>query len=74
MTHTAYLEYNLMTLLCPYFIAFATQSDDSTMSVFYCVAFIICIFGVKTLLDYTNLFYPNDYKRNGKTIFKHFKD
>ena len=28
----------------------------------------------KTLLDYTNLFSPNDYKKNGKIIYKYFKD
>ena len=29
---------------------------------------------VKTLLDYTNLFSPNDNKKNDKIIYKHFKD
>ena len=28
----------------------------------------------KTLLDYTNLFSPNDYKNNDKKIYKYFKD
>ena len=28
----------------------------------------------KTLLDYTNLFSTNDYKKNGKIIYKYFKD
>ena len=28
----------------------------------------------KILLDYTNLFSPNDYKKIGKIIFKYFKD
>ena len=28
----------------------------------------------KNLLDYTNLFSPNDYLINGKTIIKYFKD
>ena len=27
----------------------------------------------KTLLGYTNLFFPNDYKKNDKIIYKHFK-
>ena len=27
----------------------------------------------KTLLDYTNLFSPNDYKKNEKIIYKYFK-
>ena len=28
----------------------------------------------KKLLDYTNLFPPNDYKKNDKIIYKYFKD
>ena len=28
----------------------------------------------KTLLDYTNLFSPNDHKKNGKIIYKYFKE
>ena len=28
----------------------------------------------KTLLDYTNLFSPKGYKKNGKIICKYFKD
>ena len=28
----------------------------------------------KTLLDYTNLFSPNDYKKNEKIIYRYFKD
>ena len=28
----------------------------------------------KTLLDYTNLFSLNSYKKNGKIISKYFKD
>ena len=28
----------------------------------------------KTLLYYTNLFSPNDYKKNEKIIYKYFKD
>ena len=27
----------------------------------------------KTLLDYNNLFSPNNYKKNGKVIYKYFK-
>ena len=28
----------------------------------------------KTLLDYTNLFFTNDYKKNYKIIYKYLKD
>ena len=41
---------------------------------FYCIAFIEYMLLGKTLLDYTNLFSPNDYKKNGKIIHKYFKD
>ena len=41
---------------------------------FYCIAFIEYIHVGKTLLDYTNLFSSNDYKKNGKIIYKYFKD
>ena len=36
------------------------------MHVFYCVAFVEDMVAGKTLLDYTILFSPNDYKKNGK--------
>ena len=29
---------------------------------------------VKTYLDYTNLFSPNNYKENDKIIYKYFKE
>ena len=41
---------------------------------FYCIAFIEYMLAGKTLLDYTNLFSPKDYKKNDKIIDKYFKD
>ena len=41
---------------------------------FYYIAFIEYMLAGKTLLDYTNMFSPNDYKKNGKLIYKYFKD
>ena len=43
-----------------------------------CVDFIVELFIEymlvgKTLLDYTNLFSPNDYKNNDKIIYKYIK-
>ena len=35
---------------------------------FYCVAFIKPMLAGKFLSDYTNLFSPNDYKKNDKII------
>ena len=39
-----------------------------------CIAFIEYMLTVKTFLDYTSLFSPNDYKKNEKIIYKYFKD
>ena len=41
---------------------------------FYCIDFIQYMNAEKTLLDYTNLFSPNDSKKNDKIIYKYFKD
>ena len=41
---------------------------------FYFIAFVEYMLSGKTLLDYTNLFSPNDYKKNDKIICKYFKD
>ena len=41
---------------------------------FYCIAFTEYVLAGKSLLNYTNLFSPNDYKKNGKIICKYFKD
>ena len=40
----------------------------------HCIAFIEYTLAGKTLLAYTNLLSPNDYKMNGKIIYKYFKD
>ena len=50
------------------------QDNESIMCGFYCIAFAEYMRAGKTLLDYTNLFSPNDYKKNGKLIYKYFKD
>ena len=41
---------------------------------FYCITFIEYMLAGKTLSDYTNLFYTNDYKKNDKIIYNYFKD
>ena len=41
---------------------------------FFFIAFIENMLAGKTLLDYTKLFSPNDYKKNDKIICKYFKD
>ena len=45
---------------------FRIQDDDSIMCGFYCIAFIVYILTGKILLDYTNSFSLNDYKKMTK--------
>ena len=47
---------------------FRIQDNESIMCGFYCVAFIKHMLAGKFLLDDTNLFSPNDYKKNDKII------
>ena len=52
---------------------FRLQAYDSIICGYYCIEFINYMLKGKTLLDYTNLFSPNDFKKNYqviKTIFK----
>ena len=39
---------------------------------YFCVALIDYMLKGKNLLDYTKLFYPNDYEKNDKIILKYF--
>ena len=50
------------------------QAYDSILCGYFCIKFINYMLKGKTLLDYTNLFSPNDFKKNDrviKIIFKH---
>ena len=47
---------------------FRLQAYDSIMSGYYCMEFINYMLKGKTLLDYTNLFSPNDFKKNDQII------
>ena len=53
---------------------FRLQDNDSIVCGFYCIAFIEYMLPGKTLLGYTNLFSPNNYKKNDKKIYKYFKN
>ena len=44
------------------------QSDDSSICEIYCSTFTEYMITGKTLLEYTNLFSPNDYKKNEEII------
>ena len=53
---------------------FRIQDNDALMCRMYCIAFIWYMLAGKTLSNYTNLFSPNDYKKNVKIVYKYFKD
>ena len=51
---------------------FRIQAYDSIMCGYFCIGFINFMFKGKTLNDYTNLFSPNDFKRNDYIILNYF--
>ena len=48
------------------------QAYDSIICRYFCIWFIDFILKSKSLLEYTNLFSPNDYEKNDKIILKYF--
>ena len=53
---------------------FRIQAYDSVMCRYFCIEFINYMLKGKTLLDYTNLFSPNDFKKNDRVIKRIFKN
>ena len=53
---------------------FRIQAYDSIMCGYFCIEFINYMLKGKTLLDYTNLFSPNDFKKNDGVIKRIFKN
>ena len=51
---------------------FRIQAYDSITCGYFCIGFIDFMFKGKSLTDYTNLFSPNDFKRNDDTILNYF--
>ena len=49
------------------------QAYDSIMCGCFCIGFIDFMLKGKSLLEYTNLFSPNEYRKNGKTLLKYFQ-
>ena len=52
---------------------FRIQAYDSIMCGYFYIEFINYMLKGKTLLDYTNLFFPNDFKKNDQIIKRIFK-
>ena len=53
---------------------FRIQAYDSITCEYFCIEFIIYMLKGKTLLDYTNLFSPNNFKKNDQIIKRIFKN
>ena len=49
------------------------QECGSIMCEYFCIGFIDFMLKGKSLLEYTNLFSPNEYKKNDKVILKYFQ-
>ena len=54
--------------------AFRIQAYNSIMCGYFCIEFINYMLKGKTLLDYTNLFSPNDFQKNDQIIKRIFKN
>ena len=53
---------------------FRIQAYDSVMCGYFCIGFIHFMFKGKILIEYTNLFSPNDFKKNDDIILSYFKN
>ena len=54
-------------------IIYRIQAYDLTMCGHFCTGFIDFMSKNKSLLDYTNLFSPNDFEKNDKITLKYFQ-
>ena len=52
---------------------FIIQADNSVMCGYFCIGFIDFIFAGRSLIDFTSLFSPYDFKKNDDVIFDYFK-
>ena len=51
---------------------FRIQANDSIMCRYFCIGFIDFMLAGKTLTEYTNLFPPNNFKKNDDIILNYF--
>ena len=51
---------------------FRTQACDSILCGYFCIGFINFMFKGKSLTDYTNIFSPNNFKKNDDIILNYF--
>ena len=53
---------------------FQVQSNNSIMCRYFCIGFIDFMLAGKKLTDFTSLFSPYDFEKNGSIILSYFKD
>ena len=53
--------------------SYRMQAENSIMCGYFCTGFIDFILKGKSLIDYKNLFSPNQYRKNDKIILKYFQ-
>ena len=51
---------------------FSIQAYDSIMCGYFCIGFIDFMLAGKTLTEFTNLFSPNNFKKNDDIILNYF--
>ena len=52
---------------------FRIQADSSIMCGYFCIEFIDFMFAGSSLIDFTSLFSPYDFKKNDDIILSYFK-
>ena len=52
---------------------FRIQADNSIMCEYFCIGFIDFMFAGRSLIDFTSLFSPYDFKENDDVILSYFK-
>ena len=52
---------------------FRMQAYDSIMCGYFCIGFIDFMLAGKTLIEYTNIFSPNNFKENDYIILNYFR-
>ena len=50
------------------------QANNSILCGYFCIGFIDFMLAGKTLICYTNLFSPYDFKKHDQIIISYFKD
>ena len=52
---------------------FRIQAHNSVTCGYFCIGFINFVLAGKTLTEYTNLFSPNNFKKNDDIVLNHFR-